>query len=226
MQILCRMKNICGYIFKGALLLFLCQPVTGQDTLRTYGPRIGIDLARFVYVFANPSQVGAEISADAEIYKNIYPTFELGYSHISETTDLYSYTLGGTYARIGADYNLLPMKDRSVHHTIAVGFRYGVSRFTQLAESVVIPGDYWGDFILESYENSLTGHWVEMVGGLKAEVATNLFLGWSVRYKILLNPDMDPLVTPHLVPGYGLGTSDRAFGFTYSIMYKIPLFKR
>lgn len=226
MQISNRMKNICGYIFRGAVLLVLFQPLAGQDTLRTYGPRIGIDLARFAYIFANPSQVGAEFSVDAEIYKNVYPVFELGYSHISETTDLYGYTLGGTYARAGGDYNLLPMKDRSIHHTISVGFRYGISLFNHHAEEAVIPGDYWGDFILESYENNLTGHWVELVGGLKAEVATNLFLGWSVRYKILLNPDMDPLVTPHLVPGYGVGTSDRGFGFTYSIFYKIPLFKR
>ena len=55
------MRNICGYIFNGALLLLFIQPLVGQDTIRTYGPRIGIDLARFVYFFADPSQPGAEL---------------------------------------------------------------------------------------------------------------------------------------------------------------------
>ena len=51
-------------------------------------------------------------------------------------------------------------------------------------------------------------------------------MGWSVRYKILLNPDMDPQIAPLLVPGYGNGTRNREFGFTYSISYKIPLIKK
>lgn len=221
-----RMKNICGYIFSAAILLMLIQPLTGQDTLRTYGPRIGIDLARFAYIFADPSEIGAEFSVDFEVYKNIYPVFEIGYSHISESEDLYDYTLGGTYARAGVDYNLLPMKDRSMHHTMTLGFRYGASIFSHNAENIIIPSDYWGDFIIDSYENSLVGHWIELVGGIKTEVASNLFLGWAVRYKILLNPEMDPLVPPQLVPGYGSGTVARGFGFTYSVSYKIPLLKR
>jgi len=204
----------------------LFQPLVGQDTLRTYGPRIGIDLARFAYIFAIPSEIGAEFSVDVEVYKNIYPVFEIGYSHISESEELFDYTLGGGYARAGVDYNLLPLKDRSIHHSMTVGFRYGLSIFSHHAENVTIPSDYWGDFIMESYENSLVGNWIELVAGIKAEVASNLFFGWAVRYKILLNPDMDPLVTPQLVPGYGSGTVDRGFGFTYSISYKIPLFKR
>jgi len=225
-----RMKNISGYIFKASLLLLtaavLCQPLSGQDTLRTYGPRIGLDLARFIYYFTDPAQIGAEISADFEVYKNVYPVIELGYSTMEESTDLFDYTSGGSYARIGLDYNVLAMKDRSVHHTFIVGARYGFSPFTQKTENMFIESGYWGDLILDSYESSLRGHWVELVAGLKAEVAANLFLGWSLRYKILLNPEMDPKVTPQLIPGYGLGTNNRGFGFSYSIFYKIPLFKK
>ena len=221
-----RMKNICGYIFKGALLLMFVQPLVGQDTLRTYGPRIGIDVARFAYIFADPSEWGAEVSVDAEVYHNIYPVIEIGYSQISETEDLFDYSARGSYARAGLDYNLLPVKDRSVHHSITVGFRYGMSVFNQQVENIIIPGGYWGDIIVDPYDNSLVGKWLELAGGFKAELSSNFFLGWSVRYKILLNPDMDPLVTPHYIPGYGKGSTNRGFGFSYSIFYKIPLFKR
>ena len=101
-----------------------------------------------------------------------------------------------------------------------------MSVFTQKAENIYVQNDYWGDLITDSYESSLRGHWIELVLGMKAEVASNLFLGWSVRYKFLLNQDMDPKVTPQLVPGYGNGTQNRWFGFSYSICYKIPLFKK
>ncbi len=221
-----RMKSISGYIISTALLLALLQTVAGQDTLRTYGPRIGIDLARFVYVFADPSEIGAELSVDVEVYNNIFPVFEIGYNNISETEELFSYSSGGTYARAGMDYNFLKVKDRSVHHSITVGFRYGVSIFSHRVEDAHVPSGYWGDLPVDSYENNLTGNWLELVAGLKTEVASNLFLGWSFRYKILLNPEMDPHVTPELIPGYGSGSKDREFGFTYSIFYKIPLLKR
>jgi len=220
------MKNTCGYIFKAVVLLMLMQPLAGQDTLRTYGPRIGIDMARFAYIFADPSEIGAEFSVDAEVYKNIYPIFELGYSRISESEDLFDYSSGGPYARLGIDYNLLSTNDRSIHHSISAGFRYGVSIFSHRAENVVIPNDYWGDYTMDTYENTLTGNWIELVGGIKTEIVSNFFMGWSVRYKILLNPEMDPLVPPQLVPGFGSGATDRGFGISYSVSYKIPLFKR
>lgn len=224
------MKSISGYIFKLALLIaasvMLSQPLKAQDTLRTYGPRIGLDLARFIYYFTEPAEIGAEISGDFEIYKNFYPVLELGYSTMSENTDLFDYSSGGSYGRVGLDYNVLPVKDRSVHHVFTVGARYGVSLFSHRTENMYIENQYWGDLILESYESTLRGHWIELVGGLKVEVVSNLFLGWSVRYKLLLNKNMDQKVTPQLIPGYGNGSNNRGFGFSYSIFYKIPLFKR
>jgi hypothetical protein len=245
MQNMKRMKNISGFISKAAILLFamaLFLPVSGQDsvrvsgqesvqvsgkdTLRTFGPRFGIDLARFFYLLADPSEVGAEFSVDFEIYKNIYPVFELGYNSISDSQELFDYSSAGSYGRVGLDYNFLKPKDRSVHHAITLGFRYAMSVFKHDITNIVVPGDYWGDYLPGPYENNLTGHWVELVGGMKAEVLPNFFLGWSFRYKILLNPEMDPIIIPELIPGYGTGGKERTFGFTYSVYYMIPLIKK
>ena len=226
MSILNRMKSISGYICKILLLAVAIPAVHGQDTLRTYGPRFGIDVARFVYYFADPAEIGAEASVDLEVYPNIYPVVELGYNSINTEEESFDYASSGPYLRIGADYNLLPVNDRSIHHSTTIGFRYGLSTFSHQAENVLVPSDYWGDLVIDSYENSLTGHWIELVGGLKTELVPNFFLGWNIRYRILLNPEMDPLVTPDLVPGFGNGATNRVFGITYSILYKLPLLKR
>ena len=86
-----RMMYISGSFSRIAfLLIFLAvlgkvsaQEVSGeetakqedstQDTLRTFGPRFGIDLAPFIYYFTEPRLIGAEVSVDFEIYKNLYP---------------------------------------------------------------------------------------------------------------------------------------------------------
>ena len=224
-----RMKNISGFISSAVLVLFiLIRPVglTAQDTLRTYGPRFGLDLARFLYILADPSEVGAEFSVDFEAFRNIYPVLEAGYNTISETGDRFDYSAGGTYARAGLDYNILRTKDRSQHHSITFGFRYGMSVFSHRIENIQISGSYWGIYRPQAYENNLTGHWAELVGGMKTELVPNLFLGWSVRIKFLLNPEMDPLMVPELIPGYGTGGESRILGFSYSILYMIPLFKK
>ena len=65
-----KMKSISGYISKATWLLLtlvvLSLPLSGQesDTLRTFGPRIGLDLAKFLYYFSEPAEYGAEISGD------------------------------------------------------------------------------------------------------------------------------------------------------------------
>jgi hypothetical protein len=224
-----KMRNTSGYIFKWGIVLLLIlqtQVGSGQDTLRTFGPRIGMNLARFAYIFFDPSEIGAEFSVDMEVYRNLYPVVELGYSSLNESEGDFDYALSGAFGRFGVDYNVLQHEDRSMHHSLTVGARYGLSVFSHRAENVIIPSGYWGDFLLESYENNLTGHWIELVGAIKAELVPNLFMGWSLRYKILFNPEMDPLFTPLVVPGYGKGTQDRGIGFTYSIFYKIPLLKQ
>jgi hypothetical protein len=204
----------------------MLAPLGAQDTLRTYGPRMGVDLGRFIFYFSNPPERGAEIWADLEVYRNLYPTVELGFSTLSDSIDRSSYSMKGSYVRIGLDYNVLPLKNRSIHHSITAGLRYGTSLFSHSAEGITIPSVFWGDYYIDSYENSMNAHWLELVGGMKVEVLRNFFLGWTLRYKILLNPQLDPQIAPLRIPGYGNGTEDRAFGFTYTVSYKIPLMKK
>lgn len=210
------------------LLLSLSGTVglKGQDTLRTYGPRVGFDLAKVAWLFLDPPQRGLELSLDAEVAENIYPVFELGYNSGNITYESYDYSSQGVYARLGADYNLLPLKDRSTHHSISIGFRYALALFEHEATEILITNDLWGDLPAQSYASSPTAHWGELVLGMKAELFPNLFLGWSLRYKILFNRNLDPVMRPDLLPGFGSAMKDSSFGFTYSIFYKIPILKK
>ncbi len=220
------MMRTSGYIFSILLLMCLVPSLLGQDTLRTYGPRIGLNLAPFVGYFTDPKVLGAEASLDVELFPNLYPIFELGFSSTADSIVNTTYSSGGAYARLGLDYNFLKAIDRSQHHAITAGFRYGTAVFKHHAENITVKSDYWGNLHLDEYENNLSGNWIELVGGMTAEVAKNFFVGWTVRFKILINPNMDPQMVPLLIPGYGNGTNSRGFGVTYSVLYKIPLLKK
>lgn len=228
------MRNIFAYIFSGILFLLLHPSALGgqdpgkpvKDTMRTVGPRIGINLVPFVNYFTSPPVFGAEASLDFEIAENFFPVFEAGTASISDSIGEVSYSASGIYGRIGMDYNLLPPKDRSVQHAFTAGFRYGISLMQHKANNIRIPADYWGDYLLQRYENTLAAHWIELVGGIRAEVLPNFYLGWTIRYRILLNPGMDEQLTPLHIPGYGKGAEDRGIGFSYTVSYMFPIMKR
>ena len=133
-----QMRSTSGYIFSTLLFLLLVPSLYGQDTLRTYGPRFGVNLAPFIGFFTDPKIIGADASLDFEVFPNLYPIFELGFSSLSDSLEDASYTSGGGFARIGLDYNLLKVKDRSQHHAITAGFRYGTSIFKQSAENITV----------------------------------------------------------------------------------------
>lgn len=206
--------------------MMLLAPLQGQDTLRTYGPRLGIDLARFVYYFSDPAETGVSFSLDLEVHDNFFAVIEGGYSSMSDSLDAAAYRSSGPFGKIGLDYNILPVKDRSLHHSITAGIRYATSRFTHSAENILVPSTYWGDYVISTYENTLSGHWIEITGGVTAELLPNFFMGWSIRYKRLLNPDLDTQIAPLMLPGYGKGSENQSLGFTYSVFYKLPLWKK
>jgi len=224
-------RKISGFFSKasGLLLVFLTMgsaKALAQDTLRTYGPRIGMDLSRAVFYFTEPRQTGVEASVDFELIRHLYPVFELGYNRLSEQAEGFAYSTGGVYVRAGADYDFLSPDDRSKHHCICAGLRYGFAAFSQKAKDISINSSYWGPYTPEDYQAQLEGHWLELVASMKTEIFSNFFLGWSLRLKLLLNPEMDPRVRPLMIAGYGSGRENRVFGFSYGLYYKIPLLKR
>ncbi|RPI41266.1 MAG: hypothetical protein EHM46_06660, partial [Bacteroidetes bacterium] len=149
------MKKTSGYISSLVMLLGLLPFAAAQDTLRTYGPRIGIDLARIPGYFTRPPEYGAEIWVDAELFRDVYPALELGYSALSIDSISYDYSSAGPFFRAGADYNFLSFADRSKHHSITAGFRLGTARFTHRADDISIPGNYWGEYPPGSYSHKL-----------------------------------------------------------------------
>jgi hypothetical protein len=118
-----------------------------------------------------------------------------------------------------------------MENMIYVGMRYGVSSFSHTLNTYKIydPTNYYGETIITSgakFDN-LNASWVEVIGGIKAELFNNLYLGFSVRLNYLVSnkkpADFDKL----FIPGYNR-TYDGKFGagFNYTLSYFIPIYKK
>jgi hypothetical protein len=208
-----------------------------------YGIRIGADLHRLSRSFYEDGFTGIELVADYRLTKKWYAAAELGNVKFTLDDTQVNFTTKGNYLKVGFDYNAYE-NWLDMENMIYVGFRYGISAFSQNLNSYKIyqnsslddvndttttPVNYFDEVTVDTNRNysGLTAHWVELVGGVKAKLFNNIFLGFSVRLNSLIS-DKKPSDFDNLyIPGFNR-TYDGKFGvgFNYTLSYLIPLYKK
>jgi hypothetical protein len=193
-----------------------------QDTTKIaqrYGLRVGLDLHRLSKSFYDNDYKGLEIVGDYRVSKKFYIAGELGNEDKTVDDDRFNFTTKGTYFKVGFDYNAY------------AGMRYGVSSFSQTLNTYTIydPTNYYGENTVVSGEkfNGLTASWLEVVGGIKAKIVNNFYLGFSVRLNYLVSNKKPDTFDNLYIPGFNR-TYDGKFGagFNYTLSYMIPIYKK
>jgi hypothetical protein len=225
------------YIF--SLVLLLCFSIESnaqnktKDTVKIpqrYGLRLGVDLHRLTKSLYDDNYKGLELVGDYRITKKFYIAGELGNEDKTTPDDNINYTTKGTYFKVGFDYNAYE-NWLDMENMIFVGMRAGLGSFGQKLNSYNIyePGNYYGtNTIAVGQEfNGLSASWIEVISGLKAEVFSNLFAGFSLRLNYLMsNKEPDGFANLY-IPGFNKTYEGSKFGagFNYTVSYFIPLYK-
>jgi Domain of unknown function (DUF6048) len=207
-----------------------------------YGLRIGADAHKFARSFYDDDFRGIELVADYRLSKKFYAAAELGTTKITIDEPQLNFTTNGSYIKLGFDYNVYE-NWLDMENMIYTGVRYGFSTFKQKLNSYTI---YQNSDILTTddtagvynyfdevtlYPNTeytdLTAHWIEIVGGFKAEVLSNLFIGFSARLNLKLTETVPNGFANLYIPGFNR-TYEGSFGvgFNYTVSYFIPLYKK
>ncbi|MEQ3690540.1 MAG: DUF6048 family protein [Flavobacterium sp.] len=228
------MKHILKYTFS---LLFVLFSIVGnaqkQDTTKIaqrYGLRVGLDLHRLSKSFYDNDYKGLEIVGDYRVSKKFYIAGELGNEDKTVDDDRFNFTTKGTYFKVGFDYNAYE-NWLDMENMIYAGMRYGVSSFSQTLNTYTIydPTNYYGENTVVSGEkfNGLTASWLEVVGGIKAKIVNNFYLGFSVRLNYLVSNKKPDTFDNLYIPGFNR-TYDGKFGagFNYTLSYMIPIYKK
>lgn len=195
-----------------------------------YGLRLGVDLHRLARTFYETDYRGLELVGDYRLTRRFYIAGELGNEDKTVDDDRLNFTTKGTYFKAGFDYNSFE-NWLDMENMIYVGMRYGVSSFSQTLNNYKIydPTNYYGETVITSGEkfNGLTASWIEVIGGIKAELFNNLYLGFSLRLNYLVS-DKKPANFDNLyIPGFNR-TYDGKFGagLNYTVSYFIPIYKK
>ena len=223
------MKNISIYSFLLLTLLLLTSTRQSQaQQQRIRGPRLGVDVSGLAWHYAEPGQLSVAVSMDMEVMPAIYAAVEAGRLRVNREQQIFRYQAQGYYAKIGADYNFMQQKlsGATRYDMIYGGLRFGAASFSHHADRVNIENGYWGTYPGESLsEYTMQAYWTELVAGIRVEALKNIFLGWSIRGQLMLSNDKDPRMNSWMIPGFGKNTGSTSLSFTYSIAYRIPLYR-
>lgn len=232
-----KMKYMSKYLYSFVLVFSFFVSFTQEkktDSIATkpesYGLRIGTDVSKLIKSITDKDYKGFEFSGDFKISKKRFLAAEIGFENKTTNDTQLNFTTKGGFLKLGFDYNgyenWLDMKNM-----IHIGMRYGVSTFNQQLNNYKIynttsyfpnsnfnenPTDYSG----------LTAQWIEVVTGVKAEVLTNIYVGFNFRFNYLISNQKPDNFDNLFIPGYNR-TYDGKFGvgFNYNVYYYIPIFK-
>lgn len=231
------MKRTLKYIFS-LLLLFVGFILQAQEKkkdsivtkVERYGVRVGIDAVKLATNFFDKNYKGIEFTGDYRLTKSYYLSAELGNETKTVKDSHLDFTTKGTFLKVGFDYNVYE-NWTGMRNLVYIGMRYGASTFTQTLNSYTIynTSQYFGaSQPIESGEkfSGLSAQWIEVVGGLKAEVLKNIFVGFSIRLNRLVSNKKPDNFDNLFIPGFNRTyNGDFGAGFNYSISYFIPLYK-
>jgi hypothetical protein len=189
--------------------------------------RIGVEPGTIGAMLFSQKRSYFEMEADIDIYKYLL-VFDYGRASYNLDERTYNYSNDGSYFRIGADYNF--MNNNRNLNVAFVGLRYAASKFDDqlnyLTKTVIHPDTGWPATWQSSSNQNEKAHWYELTAGLKVRVVKQLFLGFTLRYKLFMSTEPSEELKPYYIPGFGKNISTSSFGFNYYVSYRIPFRKK
>ncbi|TAN01071.1 MAG: hypothetical protein EPN39_03100 [Chitinophagaceae bacterium] len=228
------MRSIFKYIISRIsyllLLIIMASALTPSSAQfksdDKYGLRLGIDLSRIPVHYFNLYRTDFEIQADARVDSDLYIAADAGWNktHL-DNKPVFEYNSNGVYLKAGVDYNLIKLQFPQEANMVYAGFRYGIARMTRSIPQYQINDPYWGNVNGSFSSKALMPQWGELILGMKAEVLNNFFMGWALHLRILTTQNIGNPVRPYIIPGFGNATKNSVFDVSYTISYRIPMWK-
>ncbi len=193
------------------------DPASGIEDDRYYdGLRLGLNLSLPLWQFVVPEIYGAELVGDFKVGPEYFGVAEAGYSVRKLDEPSYRLHEKGVYLRIGGDKSFYKYNN----DIFGVGARLGFSLRDRSAADIFVEQDYWGDYSGALDSGLSFRQWAEVVLVIKAELSSNLFLGWNLRGKVLLFDRGDSHMADRFIPGFGAGDTKSTVGFDFYIYYR------
>jgi len=186
--------------------------------------RVDVDISPiFTTLLSGGETYSLEGALQTTLLNKYYPIVEAGLAGANKTSlEDINFVTNGFFLRAGTDFNVLKQKNMNKKFTnyFFVGARIGFSTFGYSINNIILTDDYWNETKTYNFDNQISAKvWMEIVASIRVEIVKNIYLGWSIRNKNLLNPDSEGKISPWYIPGFGKNDTS-AWGVNYVLGYK------
>lgn len=211
-----RMKSTCVFFIS---LLFPLAAQAADSTRLERQMRLGIDIFQPIIHAGSDQKKGYEFSADYRYNETIYIVAEAGFGRSDYDYPALHYATTNSFVRLGFDKSLLPTKNKNDRDMAFVGLRYGLALIDRGDATFVYQDPLYGVISGTVAGKNMQAHWLEITGGVKVFVWKNIWAGWQLRGKFLMNQKAFRELAPDYIAGYGRGDKNTNFGFNFYIGY-------
>ena len=176
------------YFFSGTILLLFSVNLFGQ--IIRYAPtaiKLGGDPGTLGYMLFSEKRTFVEAEADVDIDR-FFIVANYGISSYKLDEPTYVYENNGSYLRFGADINF--MNEDPNLNIMFFGLRYATATFDDRldydTQAVIQSQTGWPNTRESSRNDNGKANWYEMVTGLKIRVVKQLYMGFTMRFKLLM----------------------------------------
>jgi len=193
---------------------------TGLDTVQRQ-VRLLVDVSKPIINALVPSRTSYEASLDWSVGRELYLVAEGGWGRASFDYPDLSYTSRSTFAKVGLDKSLLVRLDEKDWDGAQFGFHYGIAPVRISDARYTTSDTVWGGGAGVVPGRSGLYHWGEIAGGVRLQLVPQIFAGWNIRARFLLNQNSFPELRPSFVAGYGQGDRNTVFDFNVYVGYAL-----
>ncbi|MDZ7743981.1 MAG: DUF6048 family protein [Bacteroidota bacterium] len=194
-----------------------------QDTTARFRSlTLTADLGAAVVQFMDEYRSMYAFAADLQIRETTYAGIITGWQKVDKAGEVFDYTSSGIFVKADVKYDFLNKKDSDKTSIAYISGRLAFSAFNQEARNIVLRNTYWGDKHFELQKQNLNAIWLELGGGIRADMFRHFMLGWNLHIRVMAKKPDYYLIPPHYIPGFGGGEETVVFGFEYTLSYRIP----
>lgn len=195
------------------------EKTAGKDASRQF--RIGVDLPNIAINALQSERTGYELQLDYYWKNDLFIDLEFGFGGAEFDQEHLKYNSSNTFFRVGFDKSMLKRDAPNDWDMVFIGLRYGAAFINRDDATYTIIDSTWGNSSGTIAGTSFSAHWIEVTGGVRVEVLKNIFLGWNIRGKFLVNPKAFEELPPSYVAGYGKGDKNTIFDYNFYLSYAI-----
>lgn len=165
-----------------------------------------------------------EVWGEFSFYNRYNPVVAVGLGQAALTPDGKNYTYRSPlapYFKLGANYNIL--YNSNPRYQVHVGLRYGFTPFSYSVPDATLGPGYWDETEQISIPSQKsTAGYLELVAGLRVDIAKGFSLGWDVIYHTILHESNAAYGKPIYIPGYGKRGTTFSGSFSLSYTFALP----